>query len=201
MSFYNQETCNFSSGRVGRLDTTEIKGVTSLRFADGTDLKDVIEQYSKTESLVGPQGPAGPPGPEGERGAQGEMGDTGPQGLPGPAGPQGRKGDRGDRGDRGPAGPQGPPGSSGNGAGALELSGLNDVDTSELKVGDVLMWNGNTWNSFNLSNYVTSLVSDEVARTLEVVESDTVESTPAPAQSNKKKTASKKKTGGTVVEF
>ena len=86
---------------------------------------------------TGPQGPKGDTGETGAQGPQGIQGETGPQGPKGDTGETGAQGPKGDTGATGPQGPKGDPGST-------ELTGLDDVDISNLTDGQGIFYNSTT---------------------------------------------------------
>jgi hypothetical protein len=101
-----------------------------------------------TTGTMGPQGPAGPTGATGLTGPQGVAGPSGPQGPTGATGADGAQGAAGPSGPQGPAGPQGVAGPTGaiGPQGPTGLTGPQGTFQNGNNNGDMLFWNGNSWN-------------------------------------------------------
>ena len=120
--------------------------------------------------LIGPAGATGPQGSTGATGSKGDKGDTGAQGPAGLTGPAGATGLTGPAGATGATGPQGPAGLTGptglTGAkgdagaqGPIGLTGPAGATGSQgpagtgissgSVVGQLLLWNGNSWITIN----------------------------------------------------
>lgn len=82
-----------------------------------TELSSFRKNATEIQSVAGKQGLQGSPGLQGPPGPQGSQGPPGPQGKIGPKGLQGQKGDN-----------------------IYKLSSIQDIDTSDLEDGAVLVW-------------------------------------------------------------
>lgn len=121
---------------------------TSPDSNDGDDLRTafikVNENFTELYGIAA-NGVTGPTGPRGFDGARG------PQGFQGPTGPLGPTGPQGDAGIQGVTGPTGVPGV------AVPLSGLPDVNITNLANGSILSYNTTTnkWVANNEPSLLT----------------------------------------------